>query len=294
MPIKQPARAKARAKHTHNIEIVGNAVLGHRGKRHDPVNTFRKLEIETLLRARRGAGRVGMGEEELFLLAIARHLVALADEGQGAAAVTAWCRAKCPKLSARRGGKWLAEFATSAQHLPFYSAQAAGNLLALTPEERRTLGITTMWVQGWTQADYDAHRCGSKASHERKRRASRGAVPRNLSIEALAPWKAENMSRPEWYRCHSKAERDAIVKRLRQIRGHQPEPYGSEITTNVVHETVSALTDATGGVTPPPRPQRREGGRGRDASPVELHALGRLRRAALQQAHRRGPEEVAQ
>lgn len=253
---------------------IGRCVVGTYGRAPDFRSLMRKLETEALLRANRSKGAMSAEAEEAFLVVVAPCLVVLAEPDRWKGAVIAWIRRKCPKLVAGRGMRWVHAFAAGASAMPFLSAQAAGDLLRVTGDQRRVLGLTTIWVAGWTRAAYEQHRRETRRASARNARTAKGATPRNLSITALAPWKDSGIGRAEWYARHSSEERRAIVARLRgQIRSHPPSlpgRVGNKGGYETVHGTAEETRGGQGYV------EKRVAGYAPEGAPVALPASAAL------------------
>lgn len=268
-PNRSVCAPNADARHTGEVKL-GSSVTKDRGAPASLMNHLRLPEIEALLRDRRRRSTVDIETEEAFLTVAAPHLGHIAaaerDLAQDAATrlrcavtetertaaradlyrarrgetrVADWIRRWCPKLAAARGSDWITRFAAAASSMRFVKAQMAGDLLRLTEDERRRLGITTIRPAGWTEDDYTKHRRSTKSASAKRSREGKGATPRELSVTALKPWEAEGIGKTKWYATHSSEEQEAIVERLReQVRGQQTTPKRLCFSYLAVHEPV--------------------------------------------------------
>lgn len=210
------------------------------------VSTLRLSSIRKLLEDRRGAGIAGatlVAEEERCFRGALPSILEPRGRPVGLGLAVSWVELWCPALLADRGVAWVEELA--AQHLArprHLKADALGHLLGLTSEERTRLRITTIGAVGQTRRKRVTDRKAKARERMMAARAKAGAVPRGLSIEALAPWSLEGMTKPTWYRRYSKAEREAKIEHLRRIRAQQDlrsETGGNEFVSRQNREGVS-------------------------------------------------------
>lgn len=82
-----------------------------------------------------------------------------------------------------------------------FTASSLGLFLRLRDDERSMLGITTFRPAGQTDAEQIEARRARDRERKRAARARAGCgKARPISIEQLKPWRAEGMSRRDWYR----------------------------------------------------------------------------------------------
>ncbi|KAB1072219.1 hypothetical protein F6X53_28345 [Methylobacterium soli] len=74
------------------------------------------------------------------------------------------------------------------------------NLLYLSKDERKVLGIATIRPANMTDAEFRAYQRQQKAAREKATRIAKGATPREQSAEQKEPWKALGISRRAYYR----------------------------------------------------------------------------------------------
>ncbi|WP_342111786.1 transcriptional regulator [Methylobacterium sp. SI9] len=115
--------------------------------------------------------------------------------------VADWCRVVVPRLGrvAIREGIAEARERDGRQRL-WWSAQALGDLLRLTVDERERARITRMRPAGMTPRKFAAYQRAREAEKAKARRIAKGATPREQSKAALEPWVALGMSRATYFR----------------------------------------------------------------------------------------------
>lgn len=180
-----------------NVRLLGPVVWGFDGRPPRPrslsqrqfnLRSRRAREVDDLVRDRLSAGLIDRDVQAAFAVAVAS--VTEAD------AAIAWIRQFCPVLDADA----LEQIVTDAAFEPRrWTATQFGELLGLTKDELKRLGIRTFRAVGVTGRQMKLDRKRKHADRERARRA-RAYKPKAQSIAKLKPWEAAGISRRSWYR----------------------------------------------------------------------------------------------
>jgi hypothetical protein len=209
--------------------LLGRAVLGYEWKRpkaptkptYLAIALRRLSEIERLVESCH-KGPCDTDDGEAYLRAALPHLlIPPAGQSRWRASPLAWCQRWCPRLVPERGEEWLADLVSDwGEHPCRYRVDKIARMLGVRDKEHPRLDLRTIGAVDMTKRQRILRRKEKHRERQKLARAKKGAVPRELSIAALAPWKRLGISRAGFYRL-PKAERDEIVNRIRaQLRTH--------------------------------------------------------------------------
>jgi hypothetical protein len=149
-------------------------------------------------------------------------------------------------LLVQYGEEWLSNLEKQLRQVRPLKAEALGNLLQISQEERELLGIRTIRAAGMTDALMKEARRKSNTARmktkraETRRRTGWPPTTRGLSLAELAPWDREGVSRATWFRHHPKAERDSIIAEMRQVRAQYEGERSSPESMGMQHIAVSS------------------------------------------------------
>lgn len=212
-----PRYARMIPKWAGSVKMLAGVVLGFTGARPRPravsakqfnFRARRAREVDDLARHR---GSLNRDAQITFAIAIASVA--------GAKDAVTWITQACPALDADE----LEAIVTDAAFEPRrWTATQFGELLGLTRDERKRLGIRTFRWVGATKRKMKADNRRNNTAYQAAKRAAEKAAhpPKPPSIEQLKPWKVEGMSRRTWYRHKARdAERgtETVSNRVEHI-----------------------------------------------------------------------------
>jgi hypothetical protein len=135
-------------------------------------------EITRLIQYRHGGIIPETDDDDTYVWPVAHHL-AFSRPHDFAKPLAAWCERHAPHFSPERLQRLVEQVGKKVRR---FKAGRLGEILGLTPDERRQLGITTIRPKGMSQVEFqkiaaDAKRERDRLSAERRRR-ERGVRPR--------------------------------------------------------------------------------------------------------------------
>lgn len=115
--------------------------------------------------------------------------------------IEAWLELWAPWLTLKERKQIMADALTNPQR---WKADALAWRMRLTKEDRRMLGVTTIGAIDENKAARTKRRRALDRQRKENARRADGVKPRNVyegqSISKAQPWKAEGISRAQWYR----------------------------------------------------------------------------------------------
>jgi hypothetical protein len=194
------ATAKRLAAHRKEVKLEARRTRGRNGTKQEHggiiMHRARAKEIEKLIRHRYNGGPCDT-HDDVWLDAILPSL-------QRTAGAWAWAKMWVPLVARERGEEWFQS--RMQKRLRWPSVDELAQMLRITDEEAKDLGLKVMVSMTRPEAVRKAEQKAKDAERQRKKRLANGATPRCESIKQQEPWKKEGISKSTYYRRQNKLQ----------------------------------------------------------------------------------------
>lgn len=184
-----------------NVKWFGTKVKSGKRRRPSPMQLIglRLSDLAKIFRGRYGSTTLPDDDAGRDDLLVAVHHLACLPHPQKP--IEAWLELWAPWLTLKERKQIMADALTNPQR---WKADALAWRLRLTKEDRRMLGVTTIGAIDENKAARSKRRRALDRQRKENARRAEGVKPRNVyegqSITKAQPWKAEGISRAQWYR----------------------------------------------------------------------------------------------